>query len=301
MGGFSKSDLVVLTNTLNQDLSDYAGTDVGLVVSPVNNAVAPDTQLTCLQFPTPDALTRLGDSGGHIQRGILCILRARAYLNLLAFCRPSLPDYLRVISGTGREALAIFFASHKSSFQVPYDCYTIAAHRVLGLTAERASHVRKCPRCNKAPSESRGYGSSSTVSGTSMSGERSTSAMLMDHIPRCPCSWYIIQLHGQIVHVLEEFMLEAAATMGRDLRSEVRRIRSGASRDRPRDVVWLGCMAPHRHLVVDVTVTRSARTNTNDPRIGARLPLSGSFALGAQHGKLVADLRTSALLGTPSI
>ena len=32
-----------------------------------------------------------------------------------------------------------------------------------------------------------------------------------------------------------------------------------------------------------------------------RLPLLGSFALGAQHSKLDADLRTSALLGTPSV
>jgi hypothetical protein len=85
MGGVSESDLVVLTNTLNQNLSDYAGPDVELVVSPVNNAVAPSTQLSCLQLPTPDALTRLGDSGGHIQRGISRILRARAYLDLLAF------------------------------------------------------------------------------------------------------------------------------------------------------------------------------------------------------------------------
>jgi hypothetical protein len=100
------------------------------------------------------------------------------------------------------------------------------------------------------------------VSGTSMPGERSTTAMLMDHIPRCPCSWYIIQLHDRIVHVLEEFMLEAEATYGRDLRLEVRRIRSGASRDRHRDAVMLDFMAPRRHYVVDVTVT-STRTNTN--------------------------------------
>jgi hypothetical protein len=59
-------------------------------------------------------------------------------------------------------------------------------------------------------------------------------------------------------------------------------------------------MAPHRHLVVDVTVT-SARANTNVPRIGARLPLPGSLALGAQNSKLDADLRTSSLLGTPSV
>jgi hypothetical protein len=57
----------------------------------------------------------------------------------------------------------------------------------------------------------------------------------------------------------------------------------------------------HVSLVLDVTVVTSARTNTNVPRIGARLPLNGSLALGAQHGKLDADLRASALLGTPSV
>jgi hypothetical protein len=61
MGGFSESDLVVLTNILSQNLSDYAGPNVELVVSPVNNAVAPATQPTCLQLLTPDALIRLGD------------------------------------------------------------------------------------------------------------------------------------------------------------------------------------------------------------------------------------------------
>jgi hypothetical protein len=150
MGGFSESDLVVRPNTLNQDLSDYVGPNVELVASPVNNAVPPATQLTCLQLPTPDDLTRPGDSGGHIQRGISRILRARAYLDLLAFWRPSPPDYRRVISGTGRGAFALFFASHESSFKVPCDYHTMAAHRVLGLTAERASRVRKCPRCNEA-------------------------------------------------------------------------------------------------------------------------------------------------------
>jgi hypothetical protein len=152
MGGFSESDLVVLCNTLNQDLSDYVGPDVELVVSHANNVGAPATQLTCLQLPTPDPLTRSGGSGGHIQRGLSRSLRARSYLDLLAFCRPSPPDYMRVISGTGRGALALFFASHESGFKVPSDCYMMAAHRVLGLPAERTSHVRKCPRCNEAPS-----------------------------------------------------------------------------------------------------------------------------------------------------
>jgi hypothetical protein len=142
MDGFLESDFVVLTKKLNQELSDYyVGPDVELVVSPVNNAVTPATQLTCLHCPTPDALIRLADSGGHSQR-FISLIRARAYLNLLALRRPSPPDYMRVISCTGCGALAIFFASHESSFKVPSDCYTMVAHRALGLTAERASHVR---------------------------------------------------------------------------------------------------------------------------------------------------------------
>jgi hypothetical protein len=93
MGGSSESDLVVLSFTLNQDLPDYARPDVELVVSLANNAGAPATQLICLQLPTLDALTRSGDSGGHIQRGLSRILRTRAYLDLLAFSKPSPPDY----------------------------------------------------------------------------------------------------------------------------------------------------------------------------------------------------------------
>jgi hypothetical protein len=99
---------------------------------------------------------------------------------------------------------------------------------------------------------------------TSMSCDRSTTAILMDHIPRCPCSWYVTHLHERVANVLGEFMLEAGATMGRDLRLEVRRIRSGASPYRYGDVGWLDFMAPHRHLVVDATVT-SARTDTIVP------------------------------------
>jgi hypothetical protein len=95
-----------------------------------------------------------------------------------------------------------------------------------------------------------------------MSGERSTTAMLMDHIPLCQCSWYVGPLHDRVVHVLEEFMLEAGATKGRDLRLGVLSFRSGASRDRHGDVVWLDVMAPHRHLFIDMTVIQMlARTS----------------------------------------
>jgi hypothetical protein len=60
----------------------------------------------------------------------------------------------------------------------------------------------------------------------SMSGECSTTAIFIEHTPRRPCSWYVIQLDDRIIRVLEEeIMLEAGATKGRDLPLEVRRIR----------------------------------------------------------------------------
>jgi hypothetical protein len=68
----------------------------------------------------------------HIPRGISRILRARTYLDLLAFCRLSPPDYnMTLISGTGRGASALFFASQDSIFKVPSGCYTMAAHGCL--------------------------------------------------------------------------------------------------------------------------------------------------------------------------
>jgi hypothetical protein len=67
----------------------------------------------------------------------------------------------------------------------------MATQRVLALIVERASHARKCLRDNEAPPQSRGCAFLSTVSSTSMSGEHSTLAVLQDHIPRCPRSWYM--------------------------------------------------------------------------------------------------------------
>jgi hypothetical protein len=101
IGGSLESGLAVLINTLHVDFSDCDGPDVELVVSPVDNAAVSVSHFTCLQLPTPDAHTRSGDFGGHILWGISRILRARAYLDLLVFYRPSLPDSMRVISGTG--------------------------------------------------------------------------------------------------------------------------------------------------------------------------------------------------------
>jgi hypothetical protein len=81
---------------------------------------------------------------------------------------------------------------------------------------------------------------------------------------------------------------------------EARQIRSGASRDRHGNVVWLYFAAPHKHLVVDVTVT-STRTNADVPAEGASLPLPSNMAMRAQQAKMDYGLRTSYSLGTSSI
>jgi hypothetical protein len=48
---------------------------------------------------------------------------------------------------------------------------------------------------------------------------------------------------------VEEFKAEAGAVYQRNLRLEVRRIRSGAFRDRHGNVVWLDFAGPYKHIV----------------------------------------------------
>jgi hypothetical protein len=93
-------------------------------------------------------------------------------------------------------------------------------------------------------------------------------------------------------HVLEELMLEAGDIKGRDLRLEVRRIRSGASRDRPRDVVWLDFMAPHHHLVIDVTLQVLAQT----PMFLVYMLVSNSLTALHWEVNMANLMRTSTLL-----
>jgi hypothetical protein len=97
-------------------------------------------------------------------------------------------------------------------------------------------------------------------------------------------------------------MIEAGDTQERDLRVEVRHIGSRASWNQHGNVVWFDFMAPHRHLVVNATVT-SARTNSSALAWGTPLTLPASLATGAQHGKLDnVYTRTSAYtLGTPLV
>jgi hypothetical protein len=89
MGGLSELDFAVLTKTLNQNISDYDGFDLGLVVCSVDYMSVSATQLTYLQLLTPDALTRSGDFMCNIQRGVSRIARVRVYLDTLGFCRSS--------------------------------------------------------------------------------------------------------------------------------------------------------------------------------------------------------------------
>jgi hypothetical protein len=80
-----------------------------------------------------------------------------------------------------------------------------------------------------------------------MHGDRTPISMLMGHIPRCPCLYYVIRLHDYRVQVVEELMAEAGVVKGRDLRFEANRIRLVASRDRHGDIVCLNFAPPHEH------------------------------------------------------
>jgi hypothetical protein len=135
-----------------------------------------------------------------------------------------------------------------------------------------------------------------------MAGERTPISMLMDHTLRSPCYHYVIRVRDLIVYVVKEFVVEESAVKAWDLRLEIRRIRLlRASRDHHGGVDRYDFETPHTHFVMDVTVTSSARTNSNVLVVGTPLPLHGILALGAQEAKPDTDTRTSSSLGTPSI
>jgi hypothetical protein len=138
----------------------------------------------------------------------------------------------------------MFFASHETSFSVPYDCCTMVAHRVLDMTPGHASHAPECMRCNDSPGDLRGFGSSSTISSATMYREWTPISMLMGHISRCSFSHEFSRLHDRM-----NFMPEAGSVEGRDFHSNVRRIMCGSSRDFHVDIVLLD-FAPPRILAI---------------------------------------------------
>jgi hypothetical protein len=119
MCGLCVLDVLVLTNIFNQYPTEYVGLNAELVVAPVNNAVAPASQLTCQHLPAPDAL--FGEIQGATFNGTFRAFFVPGPSLTSAFCTPSPLDYMRMISRTGREALALFFALNESNFKMPSD------------------------------------------------------------------------------------------------------------------------------------------------------------------------------------
>jgi hypothetical protein len=74
-----------LATTLDQDLSDDVGPNAEFVPSHAASPAALAPRMICLQVPTLDAPTRPSDAKGHLQRGLSRTLKARAFLDILAF------------------------------------------------------------------------------------------------------------------------------------------------------------------------------------------------------------------------
>jgi hypothetical protein len=114
-----------------------------------------------------------------------------------------------------------------------------------------------CPRRNEAPRLFLSFGSSSTALKIAMSGERSTASMLVGHIPgaraRSMSSIFMVGLSmcSRRNHDRGKGDYGTGFAVGSPPNSIWGLSGLG---DRPGDVVWLDCMAPHRHLV-EVTVT----------------------------------------------
>jgi hypothetical protein len=54
--------------------------------------------MTCLQFPILYGLTRPSEPKGYLQCAVSLTLKDRAFLDALALCGPSPPDYMLVVS-----------------------------------------------------------------------------------------------------------------------------------------------------------------------------------------------------------
>jgi hypothetical protein len=100
---------------------------------------------------------------------------------------------------------------------------------------------------------------------------------------------------GLLVHVLEQ-LLKLGLLSGRTL---VCRIRSGASRDRYGDVVWLNFKDPYRHLVVDVATLPSHHVMHDDTHVAPKCRRAGKHA--ASRHPVWLDLSLQRVLSVESL
>jgi hypothetical protein len=304
-GGFTVPELETVSATVNQDVHQYLGEDMELITysDMLSHGTAPvwaEDAKWYLSVPSPASVAEGSTFVGRIQRDITRTLRVRAFLDLLHSPLTTLPDYLRISSGTGKAAMAIFFASHEEAYRIPASSYTMAVHRVLNLIPAEASLLRTCPRCHQGPdtdSDSSSVLGTGTTEGTY---GRQPIHILLDHIPRCPRSRYVTEVHNRLVTVLQDMMQEAGGTKNHDLWLELCHVYGARSQARPGDVAWLNFSRPNRHLVVDVTIP-SARTNTNLTRSRTHLPVPGALGLAAQQAKFDRDVQASTRTGTPPV
>jgi hypothetical protein len=112
--------------------------------------------------------------------------------------------------------------------------------------------------CDRTRCDSRRSGSRSNVGAAIITGERATASMLIDHVPLCPWSWYVIWLHNCLVDVLKKCVSEIGAEMkGRDLQLEMRHMRFGFSHVIPRDWTFLGLAGIRQWMLQSLVVART--------------------------------------------
>jgi hypothetical protein len=205
--------------------SDYLGHDVGFVASNgahVVTATGLAPQLTCLQIPFPEVFTLSSDAKGYLKgstfsslSGLVPILTFGLFVLLrrttCVLFRELVVEPSRYVSPLASPAFAflrIVALWQRTRWQALLRLEVPMPGIVRGGVRLRECLVILVPPPLSPLPPCRGSG-------------RRSPCILIDHIPRRPWPWYVMQTHFRSVNVLKELMTEARAIKGRDLRMEI--------------------------------------------------------------------------------
>lgn len=292
-GGFSESDVQTLQITLGRKFTEYLGRDATLVrySETMDESDVPewaDPDRLYLALPGPAEIVAGAVVPGKLHRTVSRIFYAKDFLDYLAYLSDAPEDIFRVLSCTGTGALSVYFSSLPATFAARDDGYCCGMHRVLGTRPPDSHLLKICHDCKVDATRLIPRPVPRRFAGT-----RTALDAMLDHVPRCPCSSKVHDLHFVLAEYIHGLMIEAGARprKGRresDVRLEIRGLRPDNSR--PADITWRNFAGPGVHLMVDVTAV-SPRNDTHAGRPDALLP--GAAALAAERKKLSDDLKSA--------